>query len=156
MKKYLSLILLFLTGCASIHSQSGAIPNSILYEHRIPNKPVAQVVTDDKGLIKQIIPWGEISSNAPALGNSVANIVQAIKGNFGFPFGMIPDMVNTTLEKGQKFQKETSDQEVYKVYWVQGMNKLDVELPDKTKIKANLDNTNLVEEGHSDGKKITA
>jgi len=140
MKKYLSIFVFLITGCASIHSQAGAIPNGIIYEHRIPNKPIQQVVTDDKGLVKQIIPWADITTNSAKVGNSIANVVQAFKGNFGFPYGMIPDMLNTTLEQGQKFQKETSNQEVYKVYWVNGMTKLNIELPDKTIIKANIDN----------------
>ena len=144
MKKFLMFLFIFLyTGCASMHSQAGAVPNALIYEHRIPqNEKITQVVTDEKGLVKQIIPWAEITTNSAKVGNSIANVVQAFKGNFGFPFGMIPDIVSTSLEQGQKYQKETADQEVEKVYWVEGMTSLEVETPSKLIIKVNkLDTT---------------
>lgn len=139
MKKiFLSFIFMMLTGCASMHSKAGALPNAEIYVHRTPKPHEAVVIKDDKGIVKQIIPWAEVTANSAKIGNSVANIVQAIQGHFGFPFAIVPELVESSLKGAKDLKEETADQEVYKLSWVNGINNLDAELADGTKIKINL------------------
>ncbi len=142
-KVFLFTIFMMLTGCASVHSQYGAVPNALIYEHREPKEKVSQVVTDEKGIIKQVIPWGEISENAPAIGNSVANIVQAINGYFGFPFSIVPELVSGSLKGAKDLKEENQEQEVTKVYWVEGMKNISVTLPNNIKIEASTEDSKL-------------
>ena len=113
---------------------------TLLYEHRIPKAINAQSVVDSKGIVRQIIPYGEITQNAPAIGNSVANIVGAIKGNFGFPFGIVPELVGKSFSGIKDLKEESKDQEVYKINYVDGIDSMKATISDGTVIEINLSN----------------
>lgn len=150
---YFLIMFFIFSGCTSLKSNVGAIPTGELYIHRIPTKQdVQKVVVDDKGVVRQIIPWGEVTNNASRIGNSVANIVGAVRGSFGFPFNIIPELTEISLKGARSLKEETENQEVYKLNWCEGMKNLDVTLADGTRLKVNsnvevsLDSNNKTDE----------
>ena len=139
MKKLLAICLasLLTTGCASIAGSNNS-RSHILYEHRTPVKKTAIIEGAKHGILEQALGFksSDIFDNAGEISLGTAEIVKAIAGTLGFPYVIIPQIISSTMKGARYLKEETADQEVSKLYAIDGMLKIEASLPDSAKINA--------------------
>ena len=130
----LLIVMMSMTGCASTLPAVAGANNSkshILYEHRTPIQKTAIYEAAKAGVLGELgFPTNKIWENAGEISLGAADIVKAITKLGGFPYSIIPQVISGVFKGITQMKEETSDQEVSKLYYTDGMAKMSATLPD--------------------------
>lgn len=142
-KKFLIMLLAViftLTGCASIPSVSGSnnSKSHILYAHKTPIQKTLIIEGGKAGVLDKVAGdmGTQIIANAGEVSLGASEIVKAIMGVAGFPYVIIPNLVNGVFKGVESLKTETREQEISKLYFVDGMSEIEATMADHTVIKA--------------------
>lgn len=117
-------------GCASVAGANNS-KSHILYEHRTPIEKTAIIQAAQHGLLAQAgLNTDKVLDNAGEVSLGVAEIVKAVTKSGGFPFVIIPNLIKGSFSGIAEIKEENADQEVSKMYYVDGMKSLKSKLPD--------------------------
>lgn len=138
---FVVILAVAISGCATstplLLNGSNNSKSHILYEHRTPIQKTAIQQAAEHGVLGTLgFPSNAVWDNAGEISLGAADIVKAITKVGGFPFSIIPQIMNGTFKGMAQLKEETSDQEVSKLYYTDGMKKITAEMADRTKITA--------------------
>jgi len=130
-------IIPILAGCSTLDvSGANNSKSHILYEHRTPITKTAIVQAAEKGVLGTLgFPVSGVWNNPAQVSLGATDIIRAVQNEGFFPFSVIPEMINEVLKGTARLKEETSEQEVSKLYYTDGMMEMKAQMADHTIIE---------------------